>query len=362
MCNHAWNSPPATLPQDAVDEATADSGRVGRGRRLGFLERVAIADGLTRHQSTAAIARSLHRHRSVIAREIARGSVHGTYIAVVAHQQAASRRLRPKPRKLDTYPALRAVVVGWLNDRYSPQQISGRLRRAHGNDRSMQISHESIYQSLYVQGYRGLRHELAVEKALRRGGTAHKPASRLPSRGRRPWLYGAKITDRPAVAADRAIPGHWEGDLIIGTDQATALITLVERRSRYLLLHRLGNDHTAATVAEALVGMVGGLPGDLMRTLTWDQGVEMAQVATFEIASEVDVFFCDPHSPWQRPTNENANGLVREFFPKDTDFSQVTDEQVRHAQDLLNRRPRKALDFATPSEILMEALNGAITP
>lgn len=335
--------------------------KVGKGLRLTLTDRVAIAEGLKQGKSAAAIAVTVGRNRSVISREIARGCVDGVYIAGQAHTKACQRLSRPKVSKLEDSPMLRASVIRLLNKRCSPQQIAGRLRLRHGNDESMQISHETIYQALYVQGYGALREELKVEKALRRGGTRRTPRSKLPARNGRPWLFGARITDRPAQAADRAIPGHWEGDLVIGTDLKTALITLVERHSRYILLRRLGTNHEAQTVAQALTEMITALPADLVRTLTWDQGKEMAQVPAFEIATDVDVFFCDPHSPWQRPTNENSNGLVREFFPKSTNFSQVTDHQVQEAEDLLNERPREVLGFHTPSEILIQSLNGALT-
>ena len=219
----------------------------------------------------------------------------------------------------------------------------------------MRVSHETIYQALYVQGKGELRHELGVQIALRSGRKGRKPHSKLSSRGKRPWVEGREISIRPPEAADRAVPGHWEGDLVLGSDMASCLVTLVERRSRFLLMARL-LAHDAETVEDKLVEMVASIPHELKKTLTWDQGSEMAKVADFEMATPFKVYFCDPHSPWQRPTNENTNKFVREYFPKGTDFRKVTDEQVARAQWLLNNRPRKVLDWKFPSEAIQEVL------
>ena len=225
------------------------------------------------------------------------------------------------------------------------------------------MSHEAIYQALYVQGKGQLRHELGVEIALRSGRKGRKPRSKLPARGK-PWVEGREISARPPEAADRAVPGHWEGDLVVGGDLSSCLITLVERRSRFLLMSRL-LVHDADTVEERLVEMAASIPGELKKTLTWDQGSEMAAVAEFELATPFKVYFCDPHSPWERPSNENTNGLVREFFPKGTRFCDVTDEEVARVQHLLNTRPRKTLGWKTPQEAYSEYLRkveeGALT-
>ena len=218
----------------------------------------------------------------------------------------------------------------------------------------MRVSHETIYQALYVQGRGGLRHELGVQVALRSGRRRRLPQSKLPPRGK-PWVEGREISARPPEAADRAVPGHWEGDLVIGGDMSSCLITLVERRSRFLLMSRL-LVHDAETVEERLVRMAGSIPDELKKTLTWDRGMEMARVADFELATPFKVYFCDPHSPWERPSNENTNGLIREFFPKGTRFSDVTDEEVARAQWLLNNRPRKVLDWKFPAEAMQEVL------
>lgn len=207
----------------------------------------------------------------------------------------------------------------------------------------------------------GLRHELGVRAALRTGRAGRRPRSKLPPRGGGPWLDGRGISARPPEASDRAVPGHWEGDLVVGGDMSSCLVTLVERRSRFLLMARL-LAHDAATVERKLEEMAASIPNELRRTLTWDQGSEMARVADFELATPFRVYFCDPHSPWERPSNENTNGLVREFFPKGTRFSEVTDEEVARAQWLLNNRPRKVLNWKMPAEVMQEVLaKGAMT-
>ena len=271
---------------------------------------------------------------------------------------------RPKIRKLDANPALRERVVDLLEDRVSPRQIAARLRFENPDDESMRICHEQIYQALYVQGAGGLRAQLRVEKALRTGRTRRIPRSPLaglPKPRGKSWIRGATISLRPPEADDRAVPGHWEGDLIIGGDSSSALITLVERTSRFVLISRLADNHRTRTVTDALKSMVDSLPRAVYSTITWDQGAEMADHAAFTLATDIKVYFADPHSPWQRPTNENTNGLIREYFPKGTDFNNVTDAQVRAVQDQLNRRPREVLNGQTPTEILDTIINGATT-
>jgi len=278
----------------------------------------------------------------------------------MASTAARGRLARPKTRRLDADPALRAEVVALLEDGASPRQISARLRWAHPDNEAMRISHEQIYQALYVQAAGGLRHELTVEKALRSGRTTRGPRSRLSGRGSRSWIGEATITNRPAEVEDRAVPGHWEGDLIIGKGGTSALVTLNERTTRYTMIQRV-TSRDSTTVTDALIQMAHRLPATLMTTLTWDQGIEMAQHARFTFASGCQAYFCDPHSPWQRPTNENSNGLIRDFFPKGTDFTHITDTQVQHAEDLLNTRPRRVLDWATPAEKMEQLLNVAHT-
>lgn len=226
-----------------------------------------------------------------------------------AHQAAARARSRPKARRLQAAGALRREVVARLRLRHSPQQISRRLRRDFPNRQDMSVCAETIYQALYLQGRGSLRAELDDVEALRSGRARRRPRSRLaaPKAANKPWLDDAMIASRPADADDRAVPGHWEGDLIIGAGGRSAAITLVERSTHFLLIRRLLGEHDSTTVAQALAQMVQGLPAALRRTLTWDQGSETARVADFKTATGMDVYFCDPHSPWQRATNENTN-------------------------------------------------------
>ncbi|WP_312879667.1 IS30 family transposase [Microlunatus parietis] len=328
--------------------------------RLTLAGRVVIAIRLRERRRHAAIARELGVHRSTVKREVEAGSVDGRYRCKIAQRRADERRRRPKSDRVKLRPGteLWDEVIARLNAKQSPEQIAGRLARDFAGRDAMQVSHETIYQALYVQGAGALRHELAVEKALRSGRTSRRPRSKLGPRSNRSWIGEAKITARPAEAADRAVPGHWEGDLIIGGDQRSALITLFERNTRFCLISRI-TVHDAATVTDRLTEMAARLPAALWRSLTWDQGVEMAEHARFTIATGCPVFFCDPHSPWQRPTNENGNGLIREFFPKGTDFTKITDQQVAEVERLLNTRPRKVLNYQTPAEKLEQLLTVA---
>lgn len=345
--------------------ASACAGRVGRGQRVSDAERVLIAQGRARGESAAAIARALGRCRQTVWREITRNTgPDGVYRAPGASAAAQERLARPKTRRLDADPVLRAEVVALLEDGASPRQISARLRWAHPDNESMRISHEQIYQALYVQGAGSLRQQLRVDKALRSGRTRRLPRSPLaglPRRSNRPWIEGAQISVRPPQAADRAVPGHWEGDLVIGAGGRSALITLVERTSRFVLIHRLGAGHDSQTVTTALQTMVADLPRAVRASITWDQGSEMARHADFTAATDIPVYFADPHSPWQRPTNENTNRLIREYLPKGTSFTDVTDTQVQAIQDRLNRRPRIVLNGQTPTEKLNDIINGANT-
>ena len=335
------------------------SGGGAFGGRIRYADRVMIYALARNGRTHREIAEAVGCHRSTVSRELARARG-GDYDPRLAQRDADEKARRPRERKLDANPRLRAYVVNNLMLRWSPGQIAERIVLDFPDDEDMRVSHETIYQALYLQGYGQLRHELGVEIALRSGRRGRKPRSKLPAAGK-PWLEGAEISLRPAEAADRAVPGHWEGDLILGGDMRSCLITLVERRSRFLLMSRLCA-HDAQTVADRLVEMVRSIPGELRRTLTWDQGSEMARVADFELATGFRVYFCDPHSPWQRPTNENTNGLVREIFPKGTRFADTTDDEVADAQWLLNNRPRKVLGWKFPSEVYMEVLaEGATT-
>lgn len=334
---------------------------VDENGRLDLTGRTVIQVRLGEQRSFRRIAAEIGVVASTVSREVAAHAVDGSYRAKPAHRAALAARARPKPGKLVPGSRLRAEVVAGLNNKQSPEQIAGRLKRDHPGEHDRQVSHATIYQALYVQAAGGLRHELSVEKALRQGRTSRRPRSKLPARTNRSWIGEATISNRPAEAVDRAVPGHWEGDLVIGTEGRSALITLNERRSRFTLISRVCT-HDTDTVTSRLIEMITALPGQLVTTLTWDQGVEMAGHAKFGVATGTQVYFADPHSPWQPPTNENSNGLIRDFFPKGTDFTQISDEQVAEAQRLLNTRPRKALAYATPAETLNQLLNVALTP
>lgn len=358
------------MPMDALPNVTPDRGY----RRLTLEDRTYIQVALetTPPLSLRKIAARLGVAVSTVSREVSRNRIEDVrsrynmvgdyhYHARVAHYRTLRDRPRFRPGKLSK-PKLREAVVSRLNDKLSPEQVSAELRGEYPNDPEMHVSHETIYQALYVQGYGALRHELSVEKALRSGRTTRKPRSKLPPRSQRPWLEGATITDRPPEASDRSVPGNWEGDLVVGP-MNSGIVTLVERRSRYTLLGRLPGARDSETVTAVLLGMIRRLPDALFSTITWDQGSEMAGHARFSIEAECPVFFCDPHSPWQRPTNENTNGLIRDFFPKQTNFNTVTDEELLEAERLLNRRPRKVLGWRKPREVLLENITGvALTP
>lgn len=335
--------------------------RAARYRRLTLFDRLYIHVMLVlpRPVSLRAIARGLGVHASTVSREIRAhafehwGERH--YDATLAHYRAVTGRARRGPGKL-TEPRLREQVVARLNDRFSPQQVAGELRRDFPGQEAMHVSHETIYQALYVQGRGALRHELTVEKALRSGRTGRKPRSKLPPRSKKPWLAGARLSDRPAEVDDRAVPGHWEGDLVVGPGNS-GIVTLVERQTRYTLLGRLPGMRDSATVTDVLGTMIRGLPASLARTITWDQGSEMAEHAAFTIASDCKVFFCDPHSPWQRGTNENTNGLIRDFYPKGTDFNAISDADLAETQRLLNIRPRAIHDWNNPRAMMTELID-----
>jgi transposase, IS30 family len=316
------------------------------GRRLSLAERVEIRVGLERGWSCRQIGQALGRAASTICREVAAGGGRAAYRPVAAHQRARQAARRPKPRKLAD-PALRAAVTSQLERLRSPQQIAAWLRARPGGASLGTVSHETIYQSLYVQGRGELRRELAA--CLRTGRAARRAQGRLDTRGRIKDMI--MISDRPAEAADRAVPGHWEGDLIIGRDGRSQIATLVERSTRYVLLARLA-DRRAETVQKALTDRVQALPAHLWRSLTWDQGHEMAAHAAFTIATGIPVYFCDPHSPWQRGSNENTNGLLRQYFPKGTSLRSHTQDHLDHVAHELNNRPRMTLNWQTPAERL----------
>ncbi len=326
------------------------------GRFLSVDERIVIADGLRAGRSLRSIAAELGRPPSTISREITRNAHPGSgdYRPHAAQDRAEQRRPRPKTGKIAACPELHDLVQGMLDDRCSPEQISRRLRRDHPDRPELHVTHETIYQALYVQGRGELRREVA--RALRTGRTVRTP--RRAGEQRRPRFTEpmVMISDRPAEVEDRAIPGHWEGDLIIGAGGTSAIGTLVERTTRFVLLVHLPARHDAETVRDGLITTIDTLPELLRQSLTWDQGSEMGRHHEFTVATGIPVYFCDPHSPWQRGSNENTNGLLRQYFPKGSDLSVHTADDLAAVAAQLNRRPRKTLGWDTPAERLTKLL------
>lgn len=321
--------------------------------RLSAGDREEIRRGLDAGMSFSAIGRQLGRAPSTISREVGRNGGRDAYAGWRAHRQAAERARRPKPAKLTTNLRLRAEVEEGLEKFWSPREIANRLRRDHPDDPMMRVSHETIYQSLYVQGRGALRKELA--RCLRTGRAIRRNRSRLDDgRGRIPGMV--MISERPAEIEDRAVPGHWEGDLIIGRNGRSAVGTLVERHTRYVMLLHLPGDHGAEAVRNAMTAKIRTLPQHLMRSITWDQGREMAQHRELTIDTGVQIYFCDPRSPWQRGSNENTNGLLRQYMPKGTDLSRLSEDDLDRIAYSLNDRPRQTLDWLKPSERLAELL------
>ena len=320
--------------------------------RLSLSEREEISRGLAAGESLRGIARRLGRAASTVSREVAGNGGRLKYRAGVAHRASRHRARRPKPAKLATHQRLQAVVEEKLELWWSPRQISRWLVEAYPSDEEMRVSHETIYQSLFIQGQGALRKELW--RCLRTGRATRRPQGR-PKSTKGQIRDMVMISERPAAIEDRAVPGHWEGDLLMGKRQ-TAIGTLVERWSRYVMLFALPDGNTAEAVRVALATTVQRLPEHLWESLTWDQGKEMAQHTQFTVETGVQVYFCDPNSPWQRGTNENTNGLLRQYFPKGTDMSRLTQEDLDQAAYSLNTRPRQTLNWMTPSDKLAEAL------
>jgi transposase, IS30 family len=331
-------------------------------------EREEIARGHTLGLSDRKIAALIGRHHSTVSREIGRNrgrrrdrAQDGTWVysPTRAQRRAEARARRPKSAKLATHLPLRHEVQRRLRLNHSPEQITAALREEFPDDPEMQVSHETIYQALYVQSRGALKRDLA--RHLRTGRSLRKPQRRA-DRPRSRIADMVMISQRPPEAADRAVPGHWEGDLILGANNASAIGTLVERSTRFVMLLHLPGDHTAATVQHALVAKMADLPAQLRRTLTWDQGIEMTNHLQIAAATDLEIYFCDPHSPWQRGTNENTNGLLRQYFPKSTDLSRWGPGYLDQVAAELNDRPRKTLNWRTPAEAIQALLSNPPQP
>lgn len=329
--------------------------RVGRG--LTDVERGQIQAGLAAGMSQAQIGRMLGRDRSVISREIGRNSgPDGSYYGAVAAARAAARSKRPKPFKLITNPDLCRRIEAWMDQGWSPRLIALVLAQETGGDKARRVSHETIYQALYVQTRGNLRADLNQQLSLRR----RQRVSRTTTRRREsPYRAAFKISERPAEVDDRAVPGHWEGDLIIGAGGKSAIGTLVERSTRFTMLLHLPDSHNADEVARAMIAAMRELPENLRRSITWDRGTELARYEQIQLALEAKLYFCDPHSPWQRGTNENTNRLLRHWFAKGTDLSPYSAADLKRVQDSLNSRPRPTLGLRTPAHALTELLEKA---
>jgi len=321
--------------------------------RFSLVEREEVSRGLAGGESFRSIAARLGRAPSSVSREVARNGGRCRYRACRADRDALRRAHRPKPAKLAICPRLREVVEAKLELRWSPQEISGWLVRTFPDDPELRVSHETIYLSLFVQSRGALRKELT--RYLRRGHATRRPHGHTVMHGQGQIRQMVNIRERPAEIEDRAVPGHWEGDLLCGS-AGTAIATLVERKTRFVMLIALPKNHRADVVADALTEKITTLPVALRRSLTWDQGKEMAEHARFSVDSGVSVYFCDPRSPWQRGSNENTNGLLRQYFPKRTSLAPFSQADLDHVADELNGRPRQTLDWMTPSEALDDAL------
>ncbi len=327
-------------------------------RLLTYEERCRIKELLVEGKGVRAIARALQRSPSTISRELKRSGASVTapsqYRPRAAHRQAWQRRRRPKPSKILANAELRGLVQQGLDQKCSPEQISGRLAREYPDREDLHVCHETIYRTLYLQARGGLKREL---KALTRTGRAMRRPQRKAQerRGRLPEMVS--IWDRPVEALERVVPGHWEGDLIVGKDGKSAIASVVERVSNYTILCWLDpTRNRVEATRDALVRKLSTLPDTLRRSLTWDQGREMRRHREISIAADIAIYFADPHSPWQRATNENTNGLLRQYFPKRTDLSRHSQADLDFVADELNRRPRRRLDFATPYEVLSKHL------
>jgi transposase, IS30 family len=328
------------------------------GRALSLADRGMIQMGRRKGLSYAEIGSELGRNRSVVWREVRRNtSPDGQYYASVAHARAHQARHRPKPFKLAQNPELCRLIEEWMDQGWSPKIIARALAEGLGGDQTGRVSHETIYQALYVQTRGSLRADLASKLSLKRRQRV-TAGSRLASPS--PYKEAFTISQRPAEVADRAVPGHWEGDLIIGAG-GSAIGTLVERSTRFVILLHLPGRHTADEVATAMIREMLDLPGHLRRSITWDRGTELADYARIQVALDTQLFFCDPHSPWQRGSNENTNRLLRFWFEKGSDLSTHSADDLRKVAATLNKRPRPTLDFDTPATRLNQLLQAAET-
>jgi len=339
-----WSSPGTPrLPREEV---------VISARFLSVGERLEIADLRRQGLAVREIARRLGRSPSTVSRELRRNAHPGSgdYRPWAAQRRSALRRARPKIGKIAANPELRDAVADGLRRRWSPEQICRRLRQEFPDRPEMHVTHEVVYRALYVQGRGELRRELA--RCLRTGRAVRRPQRRADQRTSRFQAPMILISERPPEVEDRAVPGHWEGDLIIGANHQSAIATLVERQTRYVMLAHLPHGHAAEQVKDALIATMMTMPEHLRRSLTWDQGSEMAFHDKVTLAANMPIYFCDPASPWQRGSNENTNGLLRQYFPKGSSLAQHTAEDLAAVAIELNGRPRKTLGWATPAERL----------
>jgi IS30 family transposase len=335
----------APIPLSLIG-ATSASGR----RPLSDMDRSLIQAGRSLEMSYAQIGVFIGRDRSVVWREVNRSlSPDGVYYASVAHRLAAELRRRPKVVKLVQNMALCRFIETAMDDGWSPGLIARMLAVEHPDDHTWQVSHETIYQALYVQTRGVLRADLHRQLSLKR--VARRPQSR-DRRANSPYKDAFKISQRPPEVADRAVPGHWEGDLIVGPQSRSAIGTLVERSTRFTILLHLPDRHDADTVAAAMIAAMQQLPGHLRQSITWDRGSELAAYQDIQVALNTKLFFCDPHSPWQRGTNENTNRLLRHWFAKGSDLSVHTADDLTRVAATLNKRPRPTLDYRTPAQAL----------
>jgi IS30 family transposase len=333
------------------------SGRFASTRFLSSAERAVIQVGLGTGMSLAQIGKQIGRDKSVISREIARNtSPDGRYYASAADARAHQGRRRPKAFKLVANPGLCRRIEAWMDEGWSPRLIAHALAQDAGAEQTGRVSHETIYQALYVQTRGQLRADLNQQLLLKRRARIQQGTRRTSSS---PYKDAFTISQRPAEVADRAVPGHWEGDLIVGPGSKSAIGTLVERSTRFVILLHLPGRHTADEVADAMIREMGKLPDHLRRSVTWDRGSELAEYERIQLALDTKLFFCDPHSPWQRGSNENTNRLLRFWFEKGTDLSGHTAEELESVAAKLNRRPRPTLDYETPAQRLAKLLNQA---